>query len=164
MVDSSIERPREEASVFATLPFTSERDSPYPLRRRSLHIHEHSCQRYRCRARTLGTVEGVRYTYTGVLLVSGLLSFLFFFSCITVLLPRVTRSFGAAFTPFYRLFGPFRSPTAPSIIKTELWDTITRRGLLGNLLMGVIPMAFYLFISTMAFCAEVLWNVVRGCQ
>jgi len=70
--------------------------------------------------------------------------------------------FGASFTSFYRLVGPFRSSTAPSIIKTELWDTITRRGILGNLLMGVIPMLFYLFISTVALCIEVLWNVARG--
>ncbi|KAG6850532.1 hypothetical protein H0H93_012148 [Arthromyces matolae] len=44
--------------------------------------------------------------------------------------------FGAAFTSFYRLFGPFRSPTAPKVIKTEIWDTILRRGVLGNIVMG----------------------------
>lgn len=49
-------------------------------------------------------------------------------------------SFGAAFPTFYRLTGPYRSDVAPGIVKTELWETITRRGLLGNLFMGVIPM------------------------
>ncbi|EPQ50184.1 dimethylaniline monooxygenase, partial [Gloeophyllum trabeum ATCC 11539] len=42
--------------------------------------------------------------------------------------------FGAVFIPFYRLVGPSKSPVAPVIIKTELWDTITRRGLIGNII------------------------------
>jgi dimethylaniline monooxygenase (N-oxide forming) len=75
-------------------------------------------------------------------------------------LPRI--SFGAAFTSFYRLVGPFRSSTAPEVIKTEIWDTITRRGILGNLLMGVIPMIFYLTINGVAFGLEKVWNLVGG--
>ena len=63
-------------------------------------------------------------------------------------------SFGAAFTPFYRLVGPFRSPSAPPVIKTEIWDTIIRRGILGNLLMGVIPMLFYGSINLLAYALE----------
>lgn len=50
---------------------------------------------------------------------------------------------GAAFTPFYRLTGPWRSETAAEIAKTELWDTIRRRGIGGNLMMGIIPMSEY---------------------
>ncbi|KAF7796955.1 hypothetical protein EIP86_008141 [Pleurotus ostreatoroseus] len=65
--------------------------------------------------------------------------------------------FGAAFTPFYRLIGPYRSMAAPAIIKTELWDTIVRRGFLGNFFMGVIPMAFYLWLNAMAYCLEKAW-------
>jgi dimethylaniline monooxygenase (N-oxide forming) len=49
-------------------------------------------------------------------------------------------SFGAAFPTFYRLVGPYRSPKAEGIVKTELWDTIKRRGVIGNIFMGVIPM------------------------
>lgn len=49
-------------------------------------------------------------------------------------------SFGAAFPTFYRLTGPFQSELAPQIVKTELWDTIKRRGVIGNIFMGVIPM------------------------
>lgn len=56
-------------------------------------------------------------------------------------------SFGAAFPTFYRLVGPFKSSTAPGIVKTELWDTIKRRGVLGNLFMGVIPMVRSFFVS-----------------
>jgi len=63
-------------------------------------------------------------------------------------------TFGAAFTTFYRLFGPFVSPIAPTVIKTELWETITRRGLLGNLIMGVIPMVFYLTVNAMAYILD----------
>ncbi|KAF9456454.1 FAD/NAD-P-binding domain-containing protein [Collybia nuda] len=59
--------------------------------------------------------------------------------------------FGAAFTPFYRLVGPFRSSTAPHIIKTELWETIIRRGIIGNLVMGLIPMLFYLFLNSIVY-------------
>ncbi|KAJ3474853.1 hypothetical protein NLI96_g12218 [Meripilus lineatus] len=62
--------------------------------------------------------------------------------------------FGAAFTTFYRLVGPFRSSSAPEIIKTELWDTITRRGVLGNVLMGVIPMIFYSYLNLIALLLE----------
>jgi dimethylaniline monooxygenase (N-oxide forming) len=63
-------------------------------------------------------------------------------------------SFGAAFTTFYRLVGPYASPLAPHISKTELWDTVTRRGLLGNLIMGLIPMVFYLAVSALALGLE----------
>jgi hypothetical protein len=56
-----------------------------------------------------------------------------------LLLPdRAGSSFGAAFVTFYRLVGPFRLPEAPYIVKTEIWETVTRRGLLGNLFMGVV--------------------------
>jgi dimethylaniline monooxygenase (N-oxide forming) len=45
--------------------------------------------------------------------------------------------FGASFVTFYRLTGPFKSEAAPGIAKTELAETIMRRGLLGNLFFGV---------------------------
>jgi len=45
--------------------------------------------------------------------------------------------FGASFVTFYRLVGPFKSDVAPSITKTELAETILRRGILGNLFFGV---------------------------
>lgn len=48
--------------------------------------------------------------------------------------------FGAAFPSFYRLVGPYRSPKAEGVVREELWDTIRRRGLAGNIAMGVIPM------------------------
>ncbi|TFY82963.1 hypothetical protein EWM64_g1049 [Hericium alpestre] len=40
--------------------------------------------------------------------------------------------FGAAFTAFYRLVGPFQTNKVVPVIKTELWDTVTRRGFLGT--------------------------------
>lgn len=42
-------------------------------------------------------------------------------------------AFSAAFTSHYRLVGPFKSDKAPEVVKTEIWETVTRRGLLGNL-------------------------------
>jgi hypothetical protein len=59
-------------------------------------------------------------------------------------------SFGAAFPTFYRLVGPYRSSGAEKIVKTELWDTIKRRGVIGNIFMGVIPMVRY-FSSSLMF-------------
>ncbi|KAI5476837.1 hypothetical protein MNV49_007133 [Pseudohyphozyma bogoriensis] len=69
----------------------------------------------------------------------------------------LTYCFGAAFGSFYRLTGPFKSPEMDYIVKTELWETITRRKLLGNLFMGVIPMAFYCVINALAFLLELVW-------
>ncbi|KAF8163187.1 FAD/NAD(P)-binding domain-containing protein [Crassisporium funariophilum] len=70
--------------------------------------------------------------------------------------------FGAAFTPFYRLVGPFRSRVAPQIIKTELWDTITRRGIIGNVFMGLIPMIFYLTLNLFALTLGCMWQLLGG--
>ncbi|KAL1413337.1 hypothetical protein Q8F55_001096 [Vanrija albida] len=67
--------------------------------------------------------------------------------------------FGAAFPTFYRLSGPYQSPRAPRIVETELWDTIKRRGVAGNLFMGVIPMAFYAFINILALWVDVVWTL-----
>lgn len=39
--------------------------------------------------------------------------------------------FGAAFVSFYRLTGPFRSDEMVEVVKGEIWETITRRGVLG---------------------------------
>jgi dimethylaniline monooxygenase (N-oxide forming) len=63
-------------------------------------------------------------------------------------------SFGAAFVPFYRLVGPYKSDKVPQVIKTELWETITRRGIAGNILMGVIPMVFYATLNLAAYVLE----------
>jgi dimethylaniline monooxygenase (N-oxide forming) len=49
----------------------------------------------------------------------------------------LTYCFGASFVTFYRLVGPFKSDVAADITKTELAETIARRGLLGNLFFGV---------------------------
>ncbi|KAK4054707.1 hypothetical protein OIV83_000631 [Microbotryomycetes sp. JL201] len=68
--------------------------------------------------------------------------------------------FGASFVPFYRLTGPFAEPDEMAhIVKTELWSTIKRRGLVGNLTMGLIPMLFYAIINGIAFGLEAVWRV-----
>jgi dimethylaniline monooxygenase (N-oxide forming) len=48
--------------------------------------------------------------------------------------------FGAAFTSFYRLTGPFKDPAMKEIVQGELADTVMRRGLVGNFFFGLIPM------------------------
>lgn len=60
-------------------------------------------------------------------------------------------SFGASFISFYRLVGPFRSSTAPEVIKTEIWETIARRGFIGNIVMGWLPMIFYLALNAIVY-------------
>ncbi|KAG0660848.1 hypothetical protein C6P46_004403 [Rhodotorula mucilaginosa] len=65
--------------------------------------------------------------------------------------------FSAAFTSHYRLLGPFKSDKAPEVVKTEIWETVTRRGLLGNLFMGVIPMLFYALVNGCALLVETIW-------
>lgn len=58
--------------------------------------------------------------------------------------------FGAAFPSFYRLTGPYRSAKAEGVVREELWDTIRRRGLAGNIAMGVIPMVSLLCTLALA--------------
>lgn len=71
---------------------------------------------------------------------------------------------GAAFTPFYRLLGPWKSEIAPDVARYELWDTIERRGIGGNLMMGVIPMIFYGWVNAIAWLLEGLWVMITGRQ
>jgi dimethylaniline monooxygenase (N-oxide forming) len=70
--------------------------------------------------------------------------------------------FGASFVTFYRLVGPFKSATAPTITKTELAETILRRGILGNVFFGVIPMIFYGLINVAAWALEALHLLPRA--
>lgn len=63
----------------------------------------------------------------------------------------LTYCFGASFVTFYRLIGPFKSSVAPEIARTELAETILRRGYVGNLFFGVIPMLFYGAVNTVAY-------------
>ena len=62
--------------------------------------------------------------------------------------------FGASFVSFYRLTGPFASAKAPEIAKTELLDTVMRRGITGNFFFGVIPMLFYGILNGVAYVLE----------
>lgn len=101
-------------------------------------------------------MAGVWDTYPDMLLVR---NFLHCYCC-SLLISLFLESFGAAFTSFYRLVGPFRSDAAPRVIKTEIWDTITRRGFMGNLMMGVIPMAFYAALNLTAWTIEHLLGLV----
>ncbi|KAN0063764.1 hypothetical protein ACQY0O_003814 [Thecaphora frezii] len=68
--------------------------------------------------------------------------------------------FCAAFPTLYRLVGPYRHPDAKRIVETEIYDTIKRRGLMGNLMMGLIPMMFYAVINLAAYALEKSLRVV----
>lgn len=61
--------------------------------------------------------------------------------------------FSASFTSHYRLLpsSPFYSPEMVEVEKGEIYDTIARRGILGNLTMGLIPMAFYAIVNVSQF-------------
>lgn len=69
--------------------------------------------------------------------------------------------FGAAFTPFYRLVGPYKSAATVPIIEGELLDVIMRRGVIGNLTMGLIPMIFYGLVSGVALFVEIVWRALK---
>ncbi|KAJ5736875.1 Monooxygenase [Penicillium malachiteum] len=62
--------------------------------------------------------------------------------------------FGASFVTFYRLMGPFESSVAPEIARTELAETILRRGYIGNLFFGAIPMLFYGVVNAVAYLLD----------
>lgn len=62
--------------------------------------------------------------------------------------------FGASFVTFFRLLGPFKSPVAPEIARTELAELILRRGIAGNLFFGLVPMVFYGSIHAVAFVLD----------
>lgn len=62
--------------------------------------------------------------------------------------------FGAAFPTFYRLLGPYHHPDAKCIVETEIYDTIRRRGVVGNIMMGLIPMLFYAWVNLTALILE----------
>jgi len=79
----------------------------------------------------------------------------------------LTYCFGASFVTFYRLVGPFESADAPRIAVTELAETITRRGVAGNLLFGVIPMAFYGLVNAVVYlldCCRLIPQEGNGIQ
>lgn len=64
--------------------------------------------------------------------------------------------FGASFTTFYRLLGPFRFDQAAEITKMELAETIRRRGVLGNLFFGLIPMLFYGTLNLFVYFLDII--------
>ncbi|GAA6013204.1 hypothetical protein JCM11491_005214 [Sporobolomyces phaffii] len=67
--------------------------------------------------------------------------------------------FSASFTSHYRLCpsSPFYSDKMVAVETTEIWDTIQRRGVVGNVFMGVIPMAFYGLVNLAALMLELVW-------
>ncbi|EAW06330.1 flavin-containing monooxygenase [Aspergillus clavatus NRRL 1] len=68
----------------------------------------------------------------------------------------LTYCFGATFVTFYRLVGPFASPLAPEIVRAELAETIVRRGVLGNVVFGVVPMVFYGVVNAVAWVLDAM--------
>lgn len=62
--------------------------------------------------------------------------------------------FGASFTTFFRLLGPFKSNEAEEIVTTELQETIMRRGLLGNFFFGLIPMSLWAMVNIAAYLLD----------
>ncbi|KAF2099030.1 FAD/NAD(P)-binding domain-containing protein [Rhizodiscina lignyota] len=58
---------------------------------------------------------------------------------------------GVNFNTKFRLVGPWKDDTAPDIMKTELWETITRRGgFFGHITLSGIPMLVFGTLSL--FC------------
>eukprot|EP01051_Picozoa_sp_SAG22_P001358 SAG22_NODE_52_length_24288_cov_15.594568_26_plen_149_part_00 len=54
----------------------------------------------------------------------------------------VAYTMGQAYTPFFRLTGPFADPAQLEIASGELWQTVVRRGVASNLMFLVITTVF----------------------
>ncbi|KAJ3051195.1 hypothetical protein HK097_007842 [Rhizophlyctis rosea] len=69
---------------------------------------------------------------------------------------------GAAFPAYFRLVGPWMWEGAQELARGELWDTIRRRGPVGNLMMGVIPILFYGVVNSLCYLVEIVYNAGMG--
>ncbi|KAJ3156896.1 hypothetical protein HDU86_003431 [Geranomyces michiganensis] len=65
----------------------------------------------------------------------------------------------AAFTPLFRLVGPFAWDGAKDVVLGELWETVGRRGVLGNLFMTVLPMLVYGVVNIGVCVVELMFWV-----
>ncbi|KAJ3151710.1 hypothetical protein HDU89_001758 [Geranomyces variabilis] len=63
----------------------------------------------------------------------------------------------AAFTPLFRLVGPFKHDGAAEIVLGELWETVRRRGVLGNFFMTVLPMFVYGVVNSAVCVVELVF-------
>ncbi|KAE8443713.1 hypothetical protein EG329_001485 [Mollisiaceae sp. DMI_Dod_QoI] len=60
--------------------------------------------------------------------------------------------FGGSFVSFYRLIGPFKEKDLmKELVEGELWDTVKRKGLLGNFLFGLLPMIVFGLLNGVAW-------------
>lgn len=66
---------------------------------------------------------------------------------------------GASFNTFFRLVGPYAFPEAGEIMRGELWETVTRRGVLGNVVMGLVPMFFYGTVNAVVWSVDKVLSV-----
>jgi len=66
----------------------------------------------------------------------------------------------ASFNTCFRLVGPFAFPGASEIVLGELFETVTRRGLYGNVVMGLIPMLWYSWVNLILFLFESAMNLI----
>lgn len=64
--------------------------------------------------------------------------------------------FAATFPTLYRLTGPYEWAGAAVVANTELAESIGRRGWVGNIVMGVVPMCFYALVNLLSLIAEVV--------
>lgn len=69
---------------------------------------------------------------------------------------------GAAFPVYFRLVGPWKWEGAKAVADGELWETILRRGPIGNLMMGVIPILFYGVVNCLCWVLLGVLGVLRG--
>jgi dimethylaniline monooxygenase (N-oxide forming) len=60
--------------------------------------------------------------------------------------------FGPSFVSFYRQVGPFKEPNAmKAVVEKELIQTIKGKGLVGNVLLGIIPMMIFGVLNGVAW-------------
>lgn len=77
--------------------------------------------------------------------------------------PKVTLAYclGGSFVSFYRLVGPFRDKEVmKKVVEGELWETVKKKGWLGNFLFGVLPILVFGWLNGAAWLGSYLYFAV----
>ncbi|KAI9034147.1 FAD/NAD(P)-binding domain-containing protein [Hyaloraphidium curvatum] len=69
-------------------------------------------------------------------------------------------AFAASFNTCFRLQGPYAYGGAAEVMRGEIWETVTRRGVIGNVVMGFVPMVFYGTVNLAVWTVDSLLRVV----
>ena len=66
----------------------------------------------------------------------------------------------ASFNTCFRLVGPYAWDGAADVMRGEIWETVTRRGAIGNIVMGALPMVFYGLVNLSVWLLDESLHIV----